>query len=143
MNSSVLWKKNGYQSMRHLSVHLFLLITNVDLVTCHWDGQTTPGQRHPLIFSLQRDITDMSHESHRLGTYYCPVIKKSLSLTCLYLVTKIVMCNVIYCLLLIVHMTTITFQCHWCVFHSGFSRYCLHLFGLFFHFKNILTKMYF
>ena len=31
----------------------------------------------------------MSHESHRLGAYYCPVIKKSLSLTCLYLVNVI------------------------------------------------------
>ena len=50
----------------------------------------------------------MSHESHRLGAYYFPVIKKSLSLSCLYLVTKIAMCKVIYCLLLIVHMTTMS-----------------------------------
>ena len=61
VNSPFLQRNYGYQSMRYLSVHLYHLIISVDYVSCHWNGQTAPGQTHSLIFSLQRDITDMSH----------------------------------------------------------------------------------
>jgi hypothetical protein len=61
VNSPFLRRNYGYQSMRYLSVHLYHLIISVDYVSCHWNGQTAPGQTHLLIFSLKRDITDMSH----------------------------------------------------------------------------------
>ena len=61
VNSPVLRRNNGYQAMRHLSVHLYHLIINVDSASCHWNGKTTPEQIHPLIFSLQSHITDISH----------------------------------------------------------------------------------
>ena len=143
VNSPFLQRNYGYQSMRYQSVHLYHLIISVDYVSCHWNGQTAPGQTHSLIFSLQRDITDMSHGQPILAAVYCQFTKKPLFLH-VFIQCQTLYCA-LYCLLFTEHITCEDnyLPMSMTSFQQRISIYCLHLFCLLCHNKYILTKMYF